>query len=185
MVTGHRVVSVRAPLDRALAADAVRLLRELVASGAALGWVEPPSSAEVLALLAQVQGEAARGDAALVVASTGAVDDEAGLAGLGYWRRYERPTHRVHADLEKVAVDPRHQGHGLGRALVTALVGAARDVGVEVLTLDVRGDNAVAVGLYESLGFVRYGRLERFVAVGEARYDKLFYALDLRVGHDV
>jgi ribosomal protein S18 acetylase RimI-like enzyme len=45
--------------------------------------------------------------------------------------------------------------------------------------LDVRGDNERAVRLYESLGFSRYGLLERFVAVRDARYDKVLMALDL------
>ncbi|MFC7532878.1 hypothetical protein [Actinoplanes sp. GCM10030250] len=49
-----------------------------------------------------------------------------------------------------------------------------------VLTLDLRGDNSGAAALYRSAGFHQYGRLERFVAVGGARYDKLLYALDLR-----
>ncbi len=60
------------------------------------------------------------------------------------------------------------------------LVEAATDAGVEVLTLDLRGDNIQAMALYESIGFKRYGPLERFVAVGARRYDKVFYALDLR-----
>jgi RimJ/RimL family protein N-acetyltransferase len=51
---------------------------------------------------------------------------------------------------------------------------------VEVLTLDMRGDNERAGALCESLGSVEYGRLHRFVAVGAARYDKVCYALDLR-----
>jgi hypothetical protein len=63
---------------------------------------------------------------------------------------------------------------------MTELIEAAIEQQVEVLTLDLRADNTAAIELYESLGFDRYGRLERFVAVGEARYDKLFYALDLR-----
>jgi len=63
---------------------------------------------------------------------------------------------------------------------MTELVAAARAARVEVLTLDLRGDNVAAAALYESLGFRRYGRLERFVAVGDDRWDKLFYALDLR-----
>jgi ribosomal protein S18 acetylase RimI-like enzyme len=100
--------------------------------------------------------------------------------GLGYWRRYRRPTHRVNADLEKIAVDPSAQGRGVGRGLMTALIDAARAARIEVLTLDLRADNAPAIALYESLGFRRYGQLARFVAVGERRYDKLFYALDLR-----
>lgn len=33
--------------------------------------------------------------------------------------------------------------------------------------------------LYESLGFVEYGRLRGFVAVGEERYDSVFYACSL------
>jgi len=159
--------------DRELA-SAAALLAGLVTAGAALGWVDPPPPAEVTALLRAVW-TAAPGEAALVVAT-----DDDRLCGLAYWRRYDRPTHRPHADVEKVAVAPAVQGRGAGRRLMTALIGAARSAGVEVLTLDLRADNARAVALYESLGFRRYGRLPRFVAVGERRYDKLFYALDLR-----
>ena len=153
-------------------ADAAGLLASLVAGGAALGWVEPPAADEVGHLLTAL---AADQDAVLVVAG-----EDGRLSGLGYWRRYERPTHRPHADVEKVAVAPDQQGRGLGRRIMTELIAAARDAGVEVLTLDLRGDNTRAAALYESLGFHRYGRLERFVAVGDRRWDKLFYALDLR-----
>ena len=152
------------------------LLQHLVAGGAALGWVDPPSEAEVAELLGEVVRGTADGDSALLVAK---VDDQ--LAGFGYWRRYPRPTHRPHADVEKVAVDSRRQGLGIGRRLMEGLIQAAVESDVEVLTLDLRGDNDHAARLYESLGFKRYGVLERFVAVGEQRYDKLFYALDLRV----
>jgi ribosomal protein S18 acetylase RimI-like enzyme len=154
--------------------DAADLLARLVTGGAALGWVDPPSSAEVTALLRAVWS-APPGDAALAVARDG---DR--LIGLAYWRRYERPTHRPHADVEKVAVAPEAQGRGAGRRLTAELIAAARAAGIEALTLDLRGDNERAAALYESLGFHRYGRLERFVAVGDRRWDKLLYALDLR-----
>ncbi|MEU0063801.1 GNAT family N-acetyltransferase, partial [Streptomyces albidoflavus] len=65
-------------------------------------------------------------------------------------------------------------------ALTAALVADAREAGVEVLTLDARGDNEGALRLYRSLGFTEYGRLPGFVAVGERRYDKVFCMLDLR-----
>ncbi|GAA4602542.1 ribosomal protein S18 acetylase RimI-like enzyme [Actinoplanes octamycinicus] len=143
------------------------LVRELVAGGAALGWVEPPPVPEVVALFAE--------ELTLAVAYVGLTP-----VGFGYWRRYARPTHRVNADIEKVAVSPKHQGRGVGRAMVSALIEAAREQGIEVLTLDVRGDNVRAAALYESLSFRRYGVLERFVAFGDDRYDKLLYALDLR-----
>ncbi|MEU6852899.1 GNAT family N-acetyltransferase [Actinacidiphila alni] len=157
-------------------ADAAHgLLAELVRDGAALGWVEPPDRAEIAVLLDEVRAAARAGDAALRVARLG---EE--LVGLGYWRRYARPTHRPHADLEKLAVAGAAHGHGIGRALTAALIADARRAGVEVLTLDARADNTHALRLYTSLGFREYGRLPGFVAVGERRYDKVFQMLDLR-----
>lgn len=102
------------------------------------------------------------------------------LIGLGYWTRYERPTHRMHADLRRIAVARHAQGRGAGRALTSALIDAARAARIEVLTLDARGDNTGALHLYRSLGFTEYGRLPGFVAVGERRYDTVLCCLDLR-----
>ena len=56
----------------------------------------------------------------------------------------------------------------------------ARAKRVETLTLDVRGNNHAAMALYESLGFEVYGRLPDFVAVGDERWDRVLYRLDLR-----
>lgn len=162
-------------LDEEAIRGVARLLQRLVAEGAALGWIEPPPDPEVAALLRELVTDADRDDAHVVVAYY-----DGRLTGFGCWRRYTRPTHRPHADLQKVAVDPACQGRGVGRQMMNALIDAATASGVEVLTLDLRGDNTAAVTLYESLGFVRYGTLERFVAVGPERYDKLFYARDLR-----
>jgi ribosomal protein S18 acetylase RimI-like enzyme len=157
--------------------QAAALFHDLVAAGAALGWTDPPTAAEVGALLSEVTTGIASGDAALAVAVT----ETGQLAGVGYWRRYARPTHRVNADLEKLAVSPAAQGQGAGRALLSLLVTAARAARIETLTLDLRGDNTRAAALYESAGFTRYGTLPAFVAVGERRYDKLLYAVDLRM----
>lgn len=162
-------------LEIRFAESAHRILAELVGGGAALGWVEPPSRDEVAELLGQVVSAVRGGDAALRAAY---IDRR--LVGLGYWLRYARPTHRPHADLEKVAVDAAAHGRGVGRALTAALIADARQAGIEVLTLDARGDNTPALRLYRSLGFTEYGRLPDFVAVGEHRYDKVFCMLDLR-----
>lgn len=157
-----------------LVRQATVMLQDLVEHGAALGWVEPPSQADVARLLAEVASLAASGDASLVAAFVG--ED---LAALGYWRRYARPTHRPHADIEKVAVSRQHQARGLGRQVMQALVDDATASGVEVLTLDFRGDNHRAAKLYDSLGFREYGRLDRFVAVGPRRFDMVLYARHL------
>lgn len=163
-------------LANAALADAAQVIfAELVSGGAALGWADPPSKAEIAALLAKVRAAASAGDGSLRLAYSG---DR--LVGLGYWLRYERPTHRPHADLEKVAIAASAQGLGAGRLLTAALVDSAREAGIEVLTLDARGDNTHALHLYRTLGFREYGRLPDFVAVGDKRYDKVFYMLDFR-----
>lgn len=151
------------------------ILATLVGGGAALGWINPPSRDDVAELLGQVVAAVPAGDAALRVAYL-----DRRLVGLGYWLRYSRPTHRPHADLERIAVDAAAHGRGVGRALTSALIADAREAGIEVLTLDARGDNASALHLYRSLGFTEYGRLPDFVAFGERRYDKVFCMLDFR-----
>ncbi|MER7722595.1 GNAT family N-acetyltransferase [Streptomyces sp. NPDC096323] len=162
-------------LEARFAESAHRILADLVRGGAALGWVEPPSRDEVAELLGHVVSAARAGDGALRAAYL-----DRRLVGLGYWLRHARPTHRPHADLEKIAVDAASHGRGVGRALTAALITDAREVGIEVLTLDARGDNTGALCLYRSLGFSEYGRLPDFVAVGERRYDKVFCMLDFR-----
>lgn len=155
--------------------NVVQLLQELVLNGAAIGWVDPPSREEVGCLLRELTTASENNDACLLAVW---VNQE--LAGIGYWRRYDRPTYYPHADIEKVAIAPKYQGCGLGHRLMNQLISTAKDTGIEVLTLDFRGDNAPAAKLYKSLGFTEYGRLPRFVAVGTARYDTVLYALDLK-----
>jgi len=162
-------------LGARFAESAHEILADLVRGGAALGWVEPPSRDEVSELLDHVISAVHTGDAALRAAYL-----DRRLVGLGYWLRYARPTHRPHADLEKIAVDAAAHGRGVGRALTAGLIADARRAGIEVLTLDARGDNSNALNLYRSLGFSEYGRLHDFVAVGTCRCDKVFYMLDFR-----
>ncbi|MFF9572924.1 GNAT family N-acetyltransferase [Streptomyces sp. NPDC014685] len=162
-------------LGARFAESAHQILADLVRGGAALGWVEPPPRHEVAELFSHIVSAVQAGDGALRAAYL-----DRRLVGLGYWLRYARPTHRPHADLEKIAVDAAAHGRGVGRALTAALIADARRAGIEVLTLDARGDNGNALHLYRSLGFTEYGRLPGFVAVGESRYDKVFCMLDLR-----
>ncbi|MEU8703497.1 N-acetyltransferase [Streptomyces sp. NPDC048680] len=157
------------------AASAHRILADLVREGAALGWTDPPSRDEVSELLDRVFAAVHTGDAALRAAYL-----DGRLVGLGYWLRRTRPTRRPHADLEKIAVAASAHRRGIGRALTAELIADDGRAGIEVLTLDARGDNSGALHLYRSLGFTEYGRLPDFVAVGERRYDKVFCMWDFR-----
>jgi ribosomal protein S18 acetylase RimI-like enzyme len=162
-------------LSAAIVSDLTALLADLIASGAALGWVQPPSQGEIDGLLRSLTYEGSSGDASTVLAH-----ERQQLIAFGCWRRYQRPTHRPHADLPYLAVAQGCQSHGVGGLLLDRLIADTRAAQIEQLTLDSRGDNEAAHGLWRSRGFVEYGRLKDFVAVGEARYDKTFWVLDLR-----
>lgn len=63
------------------------------------------------------------------------------------------------AEVHTIGVRPAAQGTGLGRKLLRQLLAAAD--GRRIL-LEVRTDNQVAIGLYESEGFVRLGVRHRY-----------------------
>ena len=63
------------------------------------------------------------------------------------------------ADVQTIGVAPQAQGSGIGRALMRDLLRAA---GNRAVHLEVRTDNAPAIALYESEGFVRIGLRRRY-----------------------
>ena len=60
-----------------------------------------------------------------------------------------------------VRVDEDLRGRGYGRQIMEAADGLAREMGGERLGLNVFGDNPVARGLYESVGYVEISRQMR------------------------
>ena len=65
------------------------------------------------------------------------------------------------ANVHTIGVDPRWQGKGIGKALLRALLARADEVAAPVF-LEVRTDNAAAIGLYEAHGFTRIGMRRRY-----------------------
>ena len=57
------------------------------------------------------------------------------------------------ADIQTIAVGESARRQGLGRVLMQALIGEARERGAREVFLDVRADNPGAQALYLSLGF--------------------------------
>lgn len=87
----------------------------------------------------------------------------AGVFGFLAWRG-ERPAGMIacrvvceDAEILTVAVDPALRGQGVGRALLEAAVGVARQSGATAVFLEVAVDNAPALALYGRAGFVRAG----------------------------
>jgi ribosomal protein S18 acetylase RimI-like enzyme len=61
--------------------------------------------------------------------------------------------------LAELYVVPDSRGQGLGRALLTAVIDAARDRGADRIELGTSEDDVVARSLYESMGFTNRERL--------------------------
>ncbi|AZI58459.1 GNAT family N-acetyltransferase [Nakamurella antarctica] len=66
--------------------------------------------------------------------------------------------HSHRAEVRTVIVDPDHQGRGLGRALLGEVDKYASELGIDTLTLSVRGGRGLEK-FYEGIGFTEYGRL--------------------------
>jgi ribosomal-protein-alanine N-acetyltransferase len=82
----------------------------------------------------------------------------AGITRLGRKPPYEYEIHTI-------GVDKSFQGEGIGRGLLDRLLAIAAD---DVVFLEVRTDNAEAIGLYESAGFAKMGLRKRYYRVSGA-----------------
>ncbi|WP_263621562.1 ribosomal protein S18-alanine N-acetyltransferase [Rossellomorea aquimaris] len=66
------------------------------------------------------------------------------------------------AHITNVAVLPDYRGKGIGEALMKRIMEIAREVGANVMTLEVRVSNKAAQGLYRKLGFQGGGIRKRY-----------------------
>ncbi len=66
------------------------------------------------------------------------------------------------AHITTVAVRRAFRGHGLGKILMLAMMDLARDLGAHKVTLEVRKSNAIAIKMYEELGFRQNGVRRRY-----------------------
>jgi ribosomal protein S18 acetylase RimI-like enzyme len=78
------------------------------------------------------------------------------------------------ARLYSLATQPEARGKGVGAALLEAAAVTARRRCSRALRLEVRTDNAAAIGLYERHGFRRIGRYAQYYEDGADawRYEK-------------
>lgn len=94
--------------------------------------------------------------------------------------RQTKAKFRHRADIWGVYVEPAHRGQGHARAILAAAIELARSwPGVEWLDIGVSAATPGAQALYESLGFVAWGRSPEATLVGDQRHDEIFLALRL------
>ncbi|QRF68369.1 GNAT family N-acetyltransferase [Ponticoccus alexandrii] len=85
-------------------------------------------------------------------------------------------------ELKRLYVRPAGRGTGLGRALVTARIEAAREMGLKALLVDTLSNTAEMQGLSGSLGFTpteRYAESATANAFPEMRPYMRYFRLDL------
>jgi len=66
------------------------------------------------------------------------------------------------AEVVSIAVDNKHRGIGIGKALMAHTLASLQASGVRRVHLTVRPSNQRAVRFYRSFGFVRTGRIARY-----------------------
>ena len=155
------------PGDEAALDEVAEIIAAAVGRNEAFALTGPISAAEYRGHLARLMEQAAAGDAGLGVV----LDSQGSILGTAQWTRSAYPTRRVLAEMDRVCVVPPARGLGIGRMLVDLMTGDAADHGIELLGLDVRGNNHGAIALYEACGFRRSGLIPNAVAVGTDRYD--------------
>ena len=97
--------------------------------------------------------ELALGDARLYLVAEAEDGSLIGYAGLSC----QRAARGGDAEVMTLAVSPRAQGQGVGRALLAALQDVAELRGAGRLLLEVRADNLAARALYAAAGFEQIG----------------------------
>lgn len=78
-----------------------------------------------------------------------------------------------------LCVAPSQRRHGVGRALLLALLARAREAGMEHAFLEVRPSNDAAIRLYRDMGFEQVGLRRGYYQAAEGREDALVYRLEL------
>jgi ribosomal protein S18 acetylase RimI-like enzyme len=151
-----------------LAEQSYALIGAVTALGGAIGWLRPPSRAQTDDWLTGMLASAAAGDGAMCAAWL-----DGRLAAMGAWRREEAAYFRHMAELLKIMVHPEARGRRLGLRVTRALIASAARAGIETLHLGVRGNNHLAIQLYEEAGFAEWGRLPDVIEVGDERFDEV------------
>jgi acetyltransferase len=159
----------RAALD-----DLVTILRDAVASGASLGFLEPLGEEAARSYWQGVIAKIEQGTRILLVARA----DDGALVGTAQLDTETMPNGTHRAEVMKVCVLRSARGQGIGRQLMLAIEPVARAAGRSLLVLDT-WQGSVAENLYRSLGYVEVGVIPRFALSSQGTLEPtvFFYRL--------
>jgi ribosomal protein S18 acetylase RimI-like enzyme len=106
--------------------------------------------------------------------------DAGSLVGLAAWHREELRKLQHQGFVWGVYIAVTHRGCGLARRLLEVVIALARRAdGIRQLDLTAYAHNTTALAVYESLGFVAYGRELGAVCINGVVHDDVHMALRL------
>lgn len=89
-----------------------------------------------------------------------------------------------YGEVKRLYVESALRGQGVGRALMDALEGAARDIGLGLLRLETGAALAAAVGLYRAMGYAECGRFGGYPDIASNLFMEKRIGLCLRAPQD-
>lgn len=71
------------------------------------------------------------------------------------------------SQIYNIAVAPKLRGRGIGKALLNHMMEKCEELGLDIITLEVRCGNAAAISLYEKMGFNAVGVRKGYYSKGK------------------
>lgn len=166
-------------LDAAAARAAIpalsEILRDCVANGASVGFMDWNGREDFETFWAGVAGEVAAGRVNLLAAAS-----EGQIVGTAQVQFVAKPNQPHRAEIAKVLVHSRARRRGIGEALMREAEAVARKAGRDLLVLDT-DEAGSARRLYRRLGWTEVGTIPRFALMPDGRdCGSTFFYKDLR-----
>ncbi|HEY9439517.1 MAG TPA: GNAT family N-acetyltransferase [Streptomyces sp.] len=165
------IVAVSGPELVTYADELAALLLETVEAGASVGFLAPLDRETAAAWWRERAASVDAGHHQVWIARDG--EQVYGTVGLV---RPALPNARHRAEIAKLMVRPSARGHGIGRALLSAVEQSAADEGLSLLVLDTE-TGSPAERLYRAAGWTEYGSIPGYAGdtTGELKPTTFFY----------
>lgn len=101
------------------------------------------------------------------------------FAGFAYLSRISNKSGWRFSREDTIYIEPRYQGSGVGRLLLTALLEVAREQGVRLVFASITADNLSSIALHRRLGFELVGTLPNAGYKFDRWLDTTYWQTDL------
>lgn len=142
----------------------VEISQLVILDGGAIGWTNAIDAHELASYWETTAEKVRKGACVLAIAET--TSQIIGTAQLHVPLRPEHSTAGHAGTLSKVFVHPNFRRLGIGRELLRCLEDEAKVRGLTTIELSVRINQIGAIGLYESLGYSRWGEQPYYAKLG-------------------